>query len=70
MDLLVTADGGALHIGAACGKPEVVMFGDSDSSQWYPWRVPYKLLHPVSRNVRSIEAAEVAVAVDQLINEK
>ena len=70
VDLLVTADGGALHIGAACGKPEVVMFGDSDSTQWYPWRVPYKLLHPASRDVRSIEAAEVAAAVDQLISEK
>lgn len=70
VDLLVTADGGALHIGAACGKPEVVMFGDSDSTQWYPWRVPYKLLHPVSRDVRSIPAADVAAAVDQLISEK
>lgn len=70
VDLLVTADGGALHIGAACGKPEVVMFGDSDSTQWYPWCVPYKLLHPASRDVRSIEPAEVATAVDQLINEK
>lgn len=70
VDLLVTADGGALHIGAACGKPEVVMFGDSDSTQWYPWRVPYKLLHPVSRDVRSIDAAEVAAAVNQLVSER
>ena len=70
VDLLVTADGGALHIGAACGKPEVVMFGDSDSTLWYPWRVPYQLLHPASKDVRSIEAADVAAAVDQLISEK
>ena len=69
VDLLVTADGGALHIGAACGKPEVVMFGDSDSTQWYPWRVPYQLLHPASKDVRSIEAADVAAAVDQLMRE-
>ena len=69
VDLLVTADGGALHIGAACGKPEVVMFGDSDSTQWYPWRVPYTLLHPATRDVRSIEAADVAAAVDQLMRE-
>lgn len=68
VDLLVTADGGALHIGAACGKPEVVMFGDSDSSQWYPWRVPFKLLHPDSRDVRSIEASTVAAAVTALLN--
>ena len=68
VDLLVTADGGALHIGAACGKPEVVMFGDSDSTQWYPWRVPFKLLHPESRDVRSIEASTVAISVTELLN--
>ena len=68
VDLLVTADGGALHIGAACGKPEVVMFGDSDSTQWYPWRVPFKLLHPDSHDVRSIEASTVADAVTELLN--
>lgn len=69
VDLLVTADGGALHIGAACGKPEVVMFGDSDSTQWYPWRVPYKLLHPASRDVHSIEPADVKTACDTLWSE-
>lgn len=70
VDLLVTADGGALHIGAACGKPEVVMFGDSDSTQWYPWRVPFKLLHPASRDVRSINAESVAQAVTELLAEQ
>ena len=67
-DLLVTADGGALHIGAACGKPIVAMFGDSDSTQWYPWRVPYLLLHPDSRHVRDISVAEVMEAVSRLGN--
>ena len=66
VDLLITADGGALHIGAACSKPEIVMFGDSDSTQWYPWRVPYKLIHPASRDVRSIEPVDVATACDAL----
>ena len=62
-DLLVTADGGALHIGAACNKPIVALFGDSDSRQWYPWRVPHVILHPESRNVRSITAQQVSEAV-------
>ena len=61
-DMLITADGGALHIGAACNKPIVALFGDSDSKQWYPWRVPHRILHPASRDVRSISAAEVAEA--------
>ena len=62
-DLLVTADGGALHVGAACNKPIVALFGDSDSQQWYPWRVPHIILHPESRDVRSIPALQVAEAV-------
>ena len=62
-DLLVTADGGALHIGAACNKPIVALFGDSDSRQWYPWRVPHIILHPESRDVRSIRAQQVTEAV-------
>lgn len=62
-DLLVTADGGALHIGAACNKPIVALFGDSDSQQWCPWRVPHIILHPESRDVRSIRAQQVTKAV-------
>lgn len=61
-DMLITADGGALHIGAACNKAIVALFGDSDSTQWYPWAVPHIILHPVSRDVRSIAAVEVADA--------
>lgn len=65
-DLLVTADGGALHIGAACNKPIVALFGDSDSKQWYPWHVPHIILHPESREVRSISAQQVSEAVRTL----
>jgi ADP-heptose:LPS heptosyltransferase len=65
-DLLITADGGALHIGAACNKPIVALFGDSDSKQWYPWRVPHIILHPESRDVRSISAQQVSEAVRTL----
>lgn len=65
-DMLVTADGGALHMGAACNKPIVALFGDSDSKQWYPWRVSHIILHPASRDVRSISAQQVSEAVRAL----
>lgn len=68
-DLLVTADGGALHIGAACNKPIVALFGDSEPRQWYPWRVAHIILHPDSRNVSSITAKEVSEAVRALQGE-
>ena len=69
-DLLITADGGALHIGAACNKPIVAMFGDSDATQWYPWAVPHIILQKESRDVRSIAASEVAAACRQLLAER
>lgn len=69
-DLLITADGGALHIGAACNKPIVALFGDSDSTQWYPWGVPHTILHPASRDVRSIAATEVAEACRTLYGQQ
>lgn len=65
-DLLITADGGALHIGAACNKPIVALFGDSNPKQWYPWHVPHRILHPISRDVRSITAQQVNDAVHAL----
>ena len=67
IDLLVTADGGALHIGAACSKPIVAMFGDSDATQWYPWQVPATVLQTETRDVRSISAETVAQAVVDLM---
>lgn len=69
VDLLVTADGGALHIGAACNRPIVAMFGDSDATQWYPWRVPHKILQRGTRDVRSLKASEVAEACRKLVME-
>lgn len=67
VDLLVTADGGALHIGAACGKPIVAMFGHSEPSQWYPWKVPHIIFQPSSRDVRDISAEEIVGAVKNLL---
>lgn len=69
IDLLVTADGGALHVGAACEKPIVALFGDSDPRQWYPWGVPHVILHPDSRDVRSIAAHQVSEAIQALLGE-
>lgn len=67
VDILVTADGGALHIGAACGKPIVAMFGHSEPSQWYPWKVPHIILQPSSRDVRDISVEEIVGAVKILL---
>ena len=65
-DRVVCADGGAMHIAAALGKPIVCLFGDSDAARWRPWGVPYELLQPPSRNVADIVVENVMQAYQRL----
>jgi heptosyltransferase-3 len=69
VDLVVCADGGAMHIAAALGKPIVALFGDSDPVHWRPWRVPQRVLQVPSRDVADLTVDDVAVAVDGLLRE-
>jgi len=61
-DLMICGDGGAMHIGAALGKPVVALFGDSEPRRWRPWGVPHQVLQPVSRDVADITPEEVLLA--------
>jgi ADP-heptose:LPS heptosyltransferase len=65
-DLVVTPDGGALHLAAALGKPIAALFGDSDPGRWRPWGVPHKVLQPASRDVADLGVDEVAAALAEL----
>jgi ADP-heptose:LPS heptosyltransferase len=56
---LITSDGGALHIGVACGLPTVAMFGNSDPALWGPWQVPHVVLQPPSRVVADLSVDQV-----------
>jgi len=58
-DTVICADGGAMHIAAALGKPIVCLFGRSDSNQWRPWGVPYALLQQESQEVADISVEMV-----------
>jgi ADP-heptose:LPS heptosyltransferase len=59
---MICSDGGAMHIGAALDKPIVCFFGNSDSTHWHPWAVPYVLLQPASRDVADISVDEAHAA--------
>jgi len=61
-DAVVCADGGAMHVAAALGKPIVALFGDSPAERWRPWGVAHRLLQPASRTVGDIAVGEVAQA--------
>lgn len=68
-DIFITADGGAMHLGAALGKPVIALFGDSDPEQWRPWGVTQRILHPASRDVRDISPEVVMAQLTSLIEE-
>jgi len=63
---VICADGGAMHLAAALGKPIVCLFGDSDVTRWGPWRVPHEVLQPPSRDVADIMVEDVLHAYAQL----
>lgn len=67
-DSIVCSDGGVLHCAAALGKPIVALFENrSDKTlRWYPWRVPYRMVTPQTRDVRDIAVESVLTALDQL----
>lgn len=65
-DRLICADGGAMHLAAALGKPIVCLFGDSDAARWRPWQTAFELLQPPSRNVADIMVEEVIDAYQRL----
>ena len=65
-DRVICADGGAMHIAAALGKPIVCLFGNSDARRWHPWGVSHELLQKPGRNVMEISVAEVLEAHEKL----
>lgn len=64
--LVVTCEGGPMHLSAAVGTPQVVLWGQGTPREvWHPWGVSHTILGgrgPVSQ----IELAEVLAAVERL----
>jgi ADP-heptose:LPS heptosyltransferase len=65
-DMLICADGGAMHLGAGLGLPVVCLFGNSGAQRWRPWGVPYRLLQKQSNDVADIGVGEVVDAFNVL----
>lgn len=65
-DRMVLADGGAMHIAAALGKPLVAFFGRSEPRRWGPWGVPCEVLQAETRNVEDISVEAALGAYDRL----
>ena len=65
-DVVVCADGGAMHLAAGLGLPIVCLFGNSGADRWRPWGVPYRLLQKPSLDVGDITVAETVAAFNAL----
>lgn len=66
-DVVITCDGGALHIAAALGKPTLCFFGSTDAARWRPWGVPHILLQPPSRKATDISTNEAFLGFQSLL---
>ena len=66
-DLMICADGGAMHIAAALTKPLVCLFGDSAATRWHRGKTEYELLQHDSKNVGDISVEQVFAAVGRLL---
>ena len=65
-EMLICADGGAMHLAAGLGLPVIALFGDSSVERWRPWGVSQQVLQTRSRNVTDISVPEVATAFNEL----
>lgn len=64
----ITAEGGPMHIAAALGTPQVVLWADTPLETWRPWRAPVEIVGargPVAR----IHTQEVLAALGRLNEE-
>ena len=66
-DMMVCADGGAMHVATGLHVPVVALFGDSPAQRWRPWGVRAEVLQAASGNVADLEVPAVADACDRIL---
>lgn len=68
-DILISSDGGPVHMAAAFGKPVISLFPNKPEKykRWYPWAVPHRIVIPQSGvGVQGISVGEVVAAYEKL----
>ncbi|XZG70630.1 glycosyltransferase family 9 protein [Chitinibacteraceae bacterium HSL-7] len=68
-DVQLLADGGALHIAAALGKPVAALFENRQekTTRWYPWACPHRMIIAPERDISGIAVDDVVAAVEDLL---
>jgi heptosyltransferase III len=67
LDVIITLEGGPMHVAAAAGTPLVALFGKTDPSEWAPWGNGHIVLRRGTQE-NDISAEEVLSAVDQQLS--
>lgn len=66
-DCVVCADGGAMHLAAALGKPILCFFGDSPPERWRPWKTTHELLQPASGDLKDLSVEQAMAGFERLL---
>jgi heptosyltransferase-3 len=61
--LMITLEGGPMHVGAAMGTPILALYGKTDPAVWHPWNCPHRVLRR-GRQESRITVEEVWAAVE------
>ena len=69
LDLLVTVDGGPMHIGAALETPQVAIFGKADPLEWAPWGEGHLVLRK-GNACDNISVGDVIAAIELLLERR
>ena len=57
-----------MHLGAAMGRPLVVIWARASQAVWTPWGVPSRLIGGEGR-AEEVEAADVLAALQDILQE-
>src|SRR4030095_14984049 len=66
-DLLLTPDTGLVHAASAFRTPVVAMYHRGAAAHWGPYRTRARIVSSADRMLRSLPAAPVVAAVDELL---
>lgn len=61
-DLVITNDGGPVHIAAAAGKPLVVLYSTTDIEVWHPWQARVRWLQRTPLSTLTVDEVIAEVA--------
>jgi ADP-heptose:LPS heptosyltransferase len=68
-DLVITGDGGLMHMAAACKRPLLALFGQTSIERWHPLSCEAKVLfHP--QKVSALDPQLLALSIETFIQEK